>query len=711
MAGKIKSKVPSFFGLRIYILATLLYFFLVMPVAGILLFKYGPMWVEMDGQDTTNVADTTSQRVIQQRLETFMQDSVLDQLPDEVFDSLFINHDTLLAAGVNGLSDTIPTAETLPNEDLGDAYDEWEFGGTLYLLLKLLLISFILGFSFSLPFKIYFRRKRKHKTISDKLYRFVRKLLIRTPLIFAGILFLSFGITLGYMAYKLFIVGGFNEITQKFYEQFFFITFVSVWLTILFVYYWQKHRVHILYIEHVYTKEELTSRLENLKEGKIRNRFWIASAMTSLMPLIIVVFYLFISISKISDLGVDKLTPDQLEILIGKYSIYFGGYQDQTLNGLFYVNVFDSLLMFAGIFTGIFIALIYLLFFIRWTTIDIVYPVRELLSNMQRTGRGELDNLSIVRMNDEIGELTEGYNVMSKKLKEYIINISRINEANARFVPRQFLDYLGKDSISEIKLGDQVQKEMTILFTDIRDFTMISEQMTPKENFDFLNNYLGYMEPVISNNNGFIDKFIGDSIMALFPDNTEDAINAAIEMKIKLTEFNQITSQFGQPPITIGIGIHTGMLMLGVVGGEGRMDGTVISDAVNLTSRLEGLTKIYGASIIISEDSLIKINDPTNYQYRFLDIVMVKGKKKAIYIFEVLDGESEDLKTLKINSKKEFSKAVQLFKDKDFEKAKEAFEEVIKINPGDLAATRYIERCERLIDAGSPEDWDGIEKF
>jgi len=711
MGAKIKSKVPIFFGIRIYILATLLYFFLVMPVAGILLFKYGPMWVEMDGQDSTNVADTTSQRVIQQRLESIMQDSVLDQLPDEVFDSLFINPDTLLAEGLNSLSDTIPTAEIVPNEDLGDAYDEWEFGGTLYLLLKLLLISFILGFSFSLPFKIYFRRKRKHKTISDKLYRFVRKLLIRTPLIFAGILFLSFGITLGYMAYKLFIVGGFNEITQKFYEQFFFITFVSVWLTILFVYYWQKHRVHILYIEHVYTKEELTSRLENLKEGKIRNRFWIASAMTSLMPLIIVVFYLFISISKISDLGVDKLTPDQLEILIGKYSIYFGGYQDQTLNGLFYVNVFDSLLMFAGIFTGIFIALIYLLFFIRWTTIDIVYPVRELLSNMQRTGRGELDNLSIVRMNDEIGELTEGYNVMSKKLKEYIINISRINEANARFVPKQFLDYLGKDSISEIKLGDQVQKEMTILFTDIRDFTMISEQMTPKENFDFLNNYLGYMEPVISNNNGFIDKFIGDSIMALFPDNTEDAINAAIEMKIKLTEFNQITSQFGQPPITIGIGIHTGMLMLGVVGGEGRMDGTVISDAVNLTSRLEGLTKIYGASIIISEDSLIKINDPTNYQYRFLDIVMVKGKKKAIYIFEVLDGESEDIKTLKINSKKEFSKAVQLFKDKDFEKAKAAFEEVIKINPGDLAATRYIDRCKRLIDAGSPEDWDGIEKF
>lgn len=657
MGSKIKSKVPRFFGLRIYFFATFIYFFLVMPVSSILLFKYGPMWVENTNVDT---------------ITAIVEDPVIQP---------------------------------------GEAANEWDFGGTIYLLLKLLLFSYILGFAFSLPFKIYFRKKRKHQKIPEKLYKFCRKFLIRTPLIYSGILFLSFGVTLGYMAYKLFIQGEFNEITQKFYEQFFFITFVSALLSSLFVYYWQKHRVHIRYIEFVYTKDELLKRLASFKEGKIRNRLWVSSAMTSLMPLMIVVFYLFISTSSVKDLGIEHLSDDQLQILIGKYALYFGGDIQNQLPGLFYVNVFDSMMMFGGIFTGIFTALIYLLFFIRWTTIDIVYPVRELLGNMQRTGRGEMDNLSIVRMNDEIGELTEGYNDMSLKLKEYIINISRINEANARFVPRQFLDFLGKESISEIKLGDQVQKDMSILFTDIRDFTMISEQMTPKENFDFLNNYLGYMEPVIRNNNGFIDKFIGDSIMALFPDNAEDAINAAIEMKIKLTEFNHIISQFGQPPVSTGIGIHTGKLMLGVVGGEGRMDGTVISDAVNLTSRLEGLTKIYGASIVISEDTLIKINDPTNYQYRFLDIVQVKGKKKAIYIFEILDGENEEVKNLKIKSKQTFSKAIQQFKDKQFEDAVKSFREVLKINPGDKAASRYIARCKQFIQTGSPEDWDGIEKF
>ena len=284
-----------------------------------------------------------------------------------------------------------------------------------------------------------------------------------------------------------------------------------------------------------------------------------------------------------------------------------------------------------------------------------------------------------------------------------------MNKANSRFVPRQFLDFLGKDSIADIKLGDQVQKEMTILFSDIRSFTSISEEMTPKENFDFLNNYLGYMEPVIRNNHGFIDKFIGDSIMALFGDRAEDAINAAIEMRIKLIEFNQVMSQFGKPQIESGIGIHTGLLMLGIVGGEGRMDGTVISDAVNLSSRLEGLTKIYGGSIIISEDTLIKLNDPSQYNYRFLDIVKVKGKKEAVYIFEILDGEPEKIKQLKIKTKDLFSNALQFYKNGEFKKAEKYFKETYEIDKFDKAAVLYIERCNNFIKYGVPENLDGIE--
>ncbi len=710
--------MPRYFGLRIYLISTILYFLLVFPVSGILTFKYGPEWMK---QDTAQIVDLQPEGVRltfdRRPIDTI---SVLNESPGSGFDTILDLQrikDSLSAiigdsAAFNAEAPLIIMPESnSPSNEIESGNNE--FAGTVGLLVRLLIVSFLLGLAFNLPFKIYFRKIRKGEKVSPRLFRFCKKLLLKTPIINAGILFLSYGIVLGYMAYILFIVSDFHPITQKFYNQFFFITLVSSLLTLLFVYYWQKHRVHIRYIEHIFTPEELKKSIFKNTEGKIKNRLWVASAMTSLLPLIIVVFYLFISITAIKDLDTDNIKQEHIDILVGNYSTYIESSTNinEFIKELFFVNAFDTILMFGGIITGIIIAFIYILFFVRWTTQDITLPVRELLQNMERIGRGEMNSFGIVRTNDEIGNLTEGYNDMTDKLREYIINISRINEANARFVPRQFLDYLGKDSISEIRLGDQIQKEMTILFTDIRDFTSISEQMSPKENFNFLNNYLGYMEPVIRNNNGFIDKYIGDSIMALFPEKAEDAINAAIEMKIKLQEFNHIISQFGQAAVKTGIGIHTGNLMLGVVGGEGRMDGTVISDAVNLTSRLDGLTKIYGSSIVISEDTLIKISDPSIYNYRFLDIVKVKGKKKAVYIFEVLDGDNEEIKSLKLKTKEEFSKALQFYKDKKFQEAMELFLEIIEINPNDLAAHRYLDRCKKFIELGFPDDWDGIERF
>ncbi|MDO8899400.1 MAG: adenylate/guanylate cyclase domain-containing protein, partial [Bacteroidales bacterium] len=249
----------------------------------------------------------------------------------------------------------------------------------------------------------------------------------------------------------------------------------------------------------------------------------------------------------------------------------------------------------------------------------------------------ELGRLAILRTNDEIGELANGYNEMAMRITGNITALKEITEANQRFVPEEFLQILGKKSITDVALGDQIQKHMTILFIDIRSFTTISEKLSPKENFDFLNDYLGYMEPVIRAHNGFIDKFIGDSIMALFGDKAEDAIDAALEMHERLKEFNLMLKQVGRPPIDTGAGIHSGNLMLGVVGGEGRMETTVISDSVNLASRLEGLTRNYDAFLIVSESTLELVENKNSYTYKYLDEVKVKGRTGAVKVYAVTD--------------------------------------------------------------------------
>lgn len=288
-------------------------------------------------------------------------------------------------------------------------------------------------------------------------------------------------------------------------------------------------------------------------------------------------------------------------------------------------------------------------------------------------------------------------------------NINALNQAYERFVPREFLSFLEKKSITDVRLGDQVQKEMSILFSDIRDFTTISETMSPEENFKFVNDYLGVMEPVITDNNGFIDKYIGDAIMALFPGSADDALNGSITMLRALEEYN---SQFrkNENKLRIGIGLHTGMLMLGTVGGHRRMDGTVISSAVNTASRLEGLTKKYGVSILITTETFTRLSDPGRYNIRVIGRVKMKGKVSADLVYEVFDGDDEDQIRLKKLTRGSFEQAVQLYLNKNFQDANVLLESVLNQNPQDTTAFMYRKRCEHYMNNELPEEWDGSEE-
>jgi two-component system sensor histidine kinase ChiS len=289
------------------------------------------------------------------------------------------------------------------------------------------------------------------------------------------------------------------------------------------------------------------------------------------------------------------------------------------------------------------------------------------------------------------------------------IQLSKVNIAYSNFVPLEFLKLLEKDSIIDVRLGDHVQKHMAVLFADIRSFTTLSESMTPKENFDFINAYLGRVSPVIRKNRGFIDKYIGDAIMALFPEAADDAVQASIEIHQHLEIFNQERQRENLQPVHIGIGLHIGTLMLGTIGEEKRMEGTVISDAVNLASRLEGLTKMYGASIVVSESILNESSHRERHHYRFLGKVRVKGKQEPVKVFEIIDSEPEEVREKKIILQPTFDQAIEAYYQKQFQHASQLFEHILQQLPIDKAASFYLERCEHYITQGTPPDWEGIE--
>lgn len=281
--------------------------------------------------------------------------------------------------------------------------------------------------------------------------------------------------------------------------------------------------------------------------------------------------------------------------------------------------------------------------------------------------------------------------------------------AYGRLIPRQLLTLLEKDSIVDVKLGDQVERKLTIMFSDIRNFTPLSESMTPSENFEFINSYLSQMEPVISKYRGIIDKYMGDAIMALFPHGADDALSGAIAMIEKLNHYNTGRSRAGYVPTQIGIGLNTGMVMIGTVGGANRMDSTVIGDAVNLTSRIEEATKTYHAPLLISQNTLYDLADPAKYHIRFLDRIRVKGKTQPLSVYEVFDNDHTDLRNGKCTSKSEFEEAIAYYHLKEIPRSIELLNHCIKIAPKDIPAHIYLARCDDYLATGQHLSTDELD--
>jgi adenylate cyclase len=286
--------------------------------------------------------------------------------------------------------------------------------------------------------------------------------------------------------------------------------------------------------------------------------------------------------------------------------------------------------------------------------------------------------------------------------------LRRIYEVANKFVPYEFIRSLGHERITDVQLGDQVEKIVTVLFSDIREYTALAEQMTPEENFRFVCSFNEIMGPIIREHHGFVNQYLGDAIMAIFPGTPTDALAAAVAMQKAVRQMN---SQQPNRNIQIGIGMHTGPLIMGITGDHERMDAATISDTVNTASRIESLTKYYKADILISGATLQGLHDPEAFYLRNLGRVQVKGKQEALSLFECFSGSPEKVLQDKLLTLKPFHEGISHYLNKSFAHAIAIFGDVVATNPDDLTARLFLKNAALYISNGVPENWMGVEEM
>ncbi|MCB9729046.1 MAG: adenylate/guanylate cyclase domain-containing protein [Deltaproteobacteria bacterium] len=292
---------------------------------------------------------------------------------------------------------------------------------------------------------------------------------------------------------------------------------------------------------------------------------------------------------------------------------------------------------------------------------------------------------------------------LSDRFTRALAELRATHHATRRFVPYEFLELLERDTIVDIHRGDHVTMDMTVLFSDVRAFTSLAERLGPERSFGFINDYLGVMAPEIKRHHGFIDKYIGDAIMALFPprggQSADDAVRAAVASVEAIAAHNAAHRDDGTEPIAVGVGIHTGPLVLGTVGDTDRLSCTVLGDSVNLAARVEALTRRYGVSILITGTARQSLATPDAFRMRRIDRVVARGKSEPVELWEVMDGMPEAALARRLASADPFERALLALLDDDHAAAAPHLHAVLEADPDDGVARWHLEACAAIAES------------
>ena len=314
-------------------------------------------------------------------------------------------------------------------------------------------------------------------------------------------------------------------------------------------------------------------------------------------------------------------------------------------------------------------------------------------------------NLTIMPLtsseNESLGTLLMIEDISSEK---------RMKSTMSRYMDADLADQLLEAGDGDDMMGGK-ESIGTVLFSDIRSFTTLTESLGAQGTVMFLNDYFSIMVDCIQEEGGMLDKFIGDAIMAIFgtpvphDDDPDRGLRAAIKMMVGLNEFNDIRQSQGLPPVDHGMGLNTDQIVSGNIGSPKRMDYTVIGDGVNLAARVESSCKKYGAHILMSEYTFRALK--ATYRTRQVDNIIVKGKTEPVHVYEVLDYHTKETFPNMIEVLEMFNNGIEYYNEGKWDDAIKQFRKAQKGNPDDKASNMYVERCESL-KKRDPKDWDGV---
>lgn len=344
------------------------------------------------------------------------------------------------------------------------------------------------------------------------------------------------------------------------------------------------------------------------------------------------------------------------------------------------------------------------------------YLTKPINNQLLLTKIANVLRLNQMRTEQSQAEVTRRLKEQSRKQVTAAWRVNEdISEKFRLFVPEQYLCHIAPRGVESIRLGNAREVEMTVLFCDIRGFTAIAESQSAMETFQWLNIFFTRMSQEIASAHGFVDKFLGDALLAIFDrsgHHAEDALLAAVKMRQSLSRFNSDRQQYNlQESINVGIGVHTGVGLIGTVGSDDRMDSTVIGDVVNTAARLEELTKLYACPILASDQTIAQVKTTssptqpgeeeltsqslgTTFYSRWIDRVTPRGKQQSLELYEVLGMSTELIDMAKVKSQSFYHLGIEAWKQGQFGQALGYFQQVAQQNPTDKIAKLYIKRCQ-----------------